>query len=264
MHDDAEYTLDGGNVGAVVRVGDTVRRTAGPWTASVQGLLHHVRSGGFDLAPEPLGLDDRGREVLSYLDGDTVGSGHPWPDWAWSEALLDDVSDAVRRYHAAVTGYSPPDAIWRGGQPGATGPILVGHNDLAPYNVVTRAGRLVGIIDWDFAGLATPEWELAFMAWHWGPLHHPALAQDLGWFGTPIDAAARVRRLCDRYGMEDRTDLVDLVTARVASSRDGIETRAAAGEPAFVRMLADGHADAMTQTIAHVRGIAADLDAALR
>ena len=55
-----------------VRIGETVHRPAGSWTPTVHALLCHIRARGFHLAPEPLGVDARGREVLSYLDGSTV------------------------------------------------------------------------------------------------------------------------------------------------------------------------------------------------
>jgi hypothetical protein len=41
----------------------------------VQALLSHLHAVGFDGAPRPLGIDERGREVLSFIPG-TV----PWPD----------------------------------------------------------------------------------------------------------------------------------------------------------------------------------------
>jgi hypothetical protein len=74
-----EHRLDGGNAGGAVRVGDTVRKAAGPWTPAVHELLRHLASKGFAGAPRPLGIDDRGREILTFLDGETVGSARPWP-----------------------------------------------------------------------------------------------------------------------------------------------------------------------------------------
>jgi hypothetical protein len=41
-----EIRLDGGNAGGAVRVGDTVRRTAGPWTPAVHALLAHLAGKG--------------------------------------------------------------------------------------------------------------------------------------------------------------------------------------------------------------------------
>jgi len=44
---------------APVRVGDTVRRTAGSTAAAVRDLLLHLESVGFDGAPRHLGTDER-------------------------------------------------------------------------------------------------------------------------------------------------------------------------------------------------------------
>jgi hypothetical protein len=42
MTDEPEVPLTGGDMTAVVRVGDTVRRTAGPWTPAVHALLRQL------------------------------------------------------------------------------------------------------------------------------------------------------------------------------------------------------------------------------
>ena len=59
--------LSGGNMTRVVRVGDTVRRGAGPWTPTIHALLRHLRESGFAAVPEPLGIDEKGREIISLL-----------------------------------------------------------------------------------------------------------------------------------------------------------------------------------------------------
>ena len=64
--------LAGGNVAAsVVRVGDTVRKPAGPHTPAVHALLEHLRAAGFTGAPRSFGVDDDGRHVLEYVPGTT-------------------------------------------------------------------------------------------------------------------------------------------------------------------------------------------------
>ncbi|HEY3034840.1 MAG TPA: aminoglycoside phosphotransferase family protein, partial [Streptosporangiaceae bacterium] len=77
-----EERLDGGNAGGAVRVGDTVRRARGPWTPAVHALLSHLAGKEFAGVPRPLGVDGRGREILTFLEGQTVGSVLPWPGWA--------------------------------------------------------------------------------------------------------------------------------------------------------------------------------------
>jgi hypothetical protein len=64
-----EEVLAGGDVNVVVRVEDTVRRPTGRWSPAVHALLRHFESVGFDGAPRFLGIDDRGREILGYVEG---------------------------------------------------------------------------------------------------------------------------------------------------------------------------------------------------
>ena len=59
------------NEGGVVRVGDTVRRPTGPWTPAVHALRTYLHESGYGFAPRPLGIDEAGREILTYIEGDT-------------------------------------------------------------------------------------------------------------------------------------------------------------------------------------------------
>lgn len=78
-----EVVLTGGDMTAVVRVGDTVRRSAGPWTPTIHAFMRHLRASGFRCAPEPFGIDHRGREIISLLPG--ASATHPLPNFAWTE-----------------------------------------------------------------------------------------------------------------------------------------------------------------------------------
>ena len=68
-----EVPLAGGDVNigenVVVRVDDTVRRPRSDRADAVHALLRHFESVGFDGAPRFLGVDQRGREVLSFVEG---------------------------------------------------------------------------------------------------------------------------------------------------------------------------------------------------
>ena len=73
-----EIPLPGGDVTeGVVRLGDTVRRPLGDHSAQVHLVLRHLEASGFDGAPRLLGVDDRGREILTFVDGEVAG--RPWP-----------------------------------------------------------------------------------------------------------------------------------------------------------------------------------------
>jgi hypothetical protein len=247
-----EERLEGGYADGAVRVGDTVRRLAGPWTPAVHALLAHLADKGFTGAPRPLGLDEQGREVLTFLEGETIGRRKPRPAWVHAEDTLDQVARWMRACHQAAADFvPPPGAAWRGGGTWSPGLIIV-HNDATPHNAAWQQGMLTGFFDWDFAGPATPEWDLALAAFTWVPLHAQWFAAAEGF----TDFAARPRRL-DRflstYGCPGTArEFLDVVQTRVKAHADGIRDGAAAGDEASGRLLRQGVPDAVDQAIAEL------------
>lgn len=98
--------LTGGSVNPVVRIGDTVRRPTGPWTAAVHALLRHLERRGFTAAPRVLGIDDAGREMLTYLDGSAAL--RPWPDAFLRTSGMTALGRMLGAYHHAVADFRPP------------------------------------------------------------------------------------------------------------------------------------------------------------
>lgn len=227
--------LPGGDPGGSVRSGDTVRRASGPWTPAVHDLLRHLEDTGFAQAPRALGVDEAGREVLTHLPGETVGDARPWPAWAWSESALLQAAVWLRRYHAAVAGYEPPEgARWRLARRRWRPGDVIGHNDAAPYNAVWRSyaepgsadGRLVGFVDWDLAAPCEPVWDLAHTAFTWVPLLAPDVAQGLG-FAETATRRRRLNLLLHAYGWDGAAqDVLDAVRARVAAHVEDVEALA--------------------------------------
>src|SRR5690349_11420694 len=104
MRDEEGVPLVGDGVTAgIVRVGDTVRRPVRPFTATIQTFLAHLHSAGFTAAPVPLGVDEQGREVLSFVPGDVPRE--PLSDEATSEDVLVALARLVRRLHDAAQGW---------------------------------------------------------------------------------------------------------------------------------------------------------------
>jgi len=68
----ATEPLSGGGLTAAKRVGSTVHRVTGPWTPAVHALLRHLERVGFE-APRVIGIDEEGREVLTYVAGRASG-----------------------------------------------------------------------------------------------------------------------------------------------------------------------------------------------
>lgn len=192
--EDEEVALPGGNMSTVVRRGQTVRRTAGPWTPTIHRLLDHLRTHGVTWLPRPLGLDERGREVLTYLPG-TVPN-YPLPPWVWTERVLVDATARLAELHRASTSFDVAGAVW---QLPAHEPVeVICLNDVAPYNMVFGPDhQLVAMIDIDTASPGPRARDLAYLAYRLVPLTQ---AEDTG--VGPLSMAARRHRLaliCGAY-----------------------------------------------------------------
>ena len=230
-----EEQLAGGiaNLGKVVRVGDTVRRPSSPFTESIFALLEHLRGVGFEGAQEPLGIDDEGREILSFIPGDVPIP--PFPAWSMSDATLASVARLQRRFHEAVAGFDAAALDWNDELADPRGGSVVCHNDFCPENVVFRDGEAVAILDWDFAAPGRAGWDVAAVMSMWGPVHDPSDPVP-GMEG--LDPFTRARVIADAYGMDevDRAAIPAVFVDRLSISL--VERRAAAGEQAFIEMLA--------------------------
>ncbi|NAZ76293.1 phosphotransferase [Kineococcus sp. T13] len=248
-----EERMAGGRNDGATRVGQTVRRRTGEHTAGVHALLRHLHAVGFTRAPEVLGIDEQGREVLTHLEGQTVGDSRPWPSWAHGEAALVAAGRWMRDFHHASRSFTPPaDAHWFGDHDELREGEVVGHHDAAPYNAVWRpaptasdpdAGELVGFIDWDLAGPAAPLRDLAFLALTWVPLtaHDTALADG---FPAGADRARRLRLLLQAYGWRGSTAAVlQAVRERALQHAHGLRQAAADGYGPAVELVAEGVAD---------------------
>jgi len=231
---DHEEQLEGGvaNLGKVVRVGDTVRRPASPFTNSIFALLEHLHEVGFDGVPRPLGLDEQGREVLSFIPGEVPIP--PFPAWSMSAAALASVARLQRRFHEAVSGFDTTPYAWSDELADPRGGPVVCHNDICPENVVFRGEEAVAILDWDFAAPGRPEWDVAAVMSMWGPVRDPSDPVP-GMEG--LEPFARARLIADAYGVDerDRAAIADVFVDRLSISL--VEKRAAAGERAFIEIL---------------------------
>ncbi|MBV9796320.1 MAG: phosphotransferase [Actinobacteria bacterium] len=245
-----EERLAGGYGDGAVRVGDTVHRRAGPWTPAVHALLSYLAAQGFAGAPRPLGFDEQGREILTFLDGETVGRRKPRPAWVHADDTLIQVAAWMREFHQVVAGFvPPPGAVWRAG--GTWSPdLIIAHNDATTHNAAWHEGRLTGFFDWDTAGPARPEWDLAMTGYTWVPLHTRSIVAAEGF----TDFAGRPRRLglfLDTYGWPGTTgSFLAVVQARMAAHANGIRDLAAAGDETSGRLLAQGVPKAVDQALA--------------
>ena len=224
-----EVPFIGGNMSDATRVGDTVRRRAGPWTPAVHALLRFLENAGFE-APRARGMDPKGREMLEYVEGDAhPGWPDPAPDWVTDDDHLAEGARLLRRYHDLVEGFEPPaGARWRFVAP--TAHEIICHNDWAPWNALFRERRLAVMLDWDMAGPGTRLWDITNSAYSWVPLlsHRPAVSIE--------ERARRLRLFCDAYGLSDRASLLDVLKERTLFVGEFIAEQARLGDKGSMKL----------------------------
>ena len=183
-----EKFLTGGRITqGVVRIGTTVRRPTGPHTPFVHSLLRHLEEVGFDGAPRVLGIDEQGREILTFIEG------YVPPDLAtWSDEQLVGAAELIRHLHDATTG-----SVLAGEEE------VVCHNDLSPCNTVFVKGMPSAFIDLDEAAPGSRSQDLGYALW---------LFLDLGAGGADIHTQGRrIRMMCDAYGFDDGFDAIGAI-----------------------------------------------------
>jgi aminoglycoside phosphotransferase (APT) family kinase protein len=193
-----EIPLAGGRqTPGVVRIGGTVRRPMGPNAPFVHELLRYLEEVGFDGAPRLLGIDERGREVLSFVEGEVH---HNFDEYRPSETRLARVAASIRQFHEATAG----SAL-------AADAEIVAHNELGPHNIVFAGDEPVAFIDWDDAAPGTRLFDLANAVWSFA---------NVGKGGGPVaKQACLIRVMCDAYGWEDPDAIVDEIHADLRRAR---------------------------------------------
>ena len=195
----------------------------------MHALLVHLEAVGFPWAPRFLGIDEEGREVLSFIEGVAGADGyvegvelgaHVWSMVATTDGL-QQFARLLREYHDAVAGFRPAaDATWSSGSGAPAAGEIVCHNDFGPWNVVWVDARPVGIIDWDYAAPALPVADVAY-ALEWAvPFCSDEDCRRWRRFEEPPDRRSRIEIFAIAYGLDDTTGLVDAVLARQHTFRE--------------------------------------------
>ncbi len=229
----------------VVRVGDTVRRPSAG--AAIHALLAYLEQVGFPYSPRVLGVDEQGREVLSFLPG--VSGRDAWAQVV-PDAGLRAFARLLRAYHDAVADFAPTIHGWAlEARPPRAGEIVC-HGDFGPWNVVWDAGRPVGLLDFDFVGPGPALTDVAYALECSLPFRDDE--QCLCWlaYPSPPDRRGRLEAFAETYGLFATAGLVDRV---IAGQRDGVEQvrrLAAAGRQAQASWVANGHLEELARRVA--------------
>jgi hypothetical protein len=167
-----EIPLGGGrSTDGVVRVGDTVRRPPTHATQLMRDVLVHLEHVGFDAAPRWLGLDEQGRDILTFLEGDTFSDTRRL---TWSGSQQAAAGALLRRYHDAVAGTDL-----------AGGSEVVSHGEFGPWNLIWHDGMPRFVIDFDNAHPGPRLEDVGYALWKFEIETSPAAF--LRGYGMPVD-----------------------------------------------------------------------------
>jgi Ser/Thr protein kinase RdoA (MazF antagonist) len=189
-----EVPLTGGRytVG-IVRVGDTVRRPLKPWSPFTVRLLCHLEQQGCSCVPRHLGVDQQGRDILSYVPGWV-----PLKFQFFENAQVSQAGAMLRAFHSGTR-----ESELAGDRQ------VVCHHDPGPNNTVFQDGQPVAFIDFDFAAPGEVLEDVGYMAWTW------CISSKCT--RGPVELqAAQLRVLCDGYELAspERRLLVDAMIER--------------------------------------------------
>ncbi|TDE16051.1 aminoglycoside phosphotransferase family protein [Jiangella asiatica] len=238
----------------VVRVGDTVRRPVQPWSPAIHALLLHLEEVGFGYAPRFLGIDEHGREMLTFVEGESGPQ-------SWAKVVDDGglarFAELLREYHDAVTGFElPPSVAWSTDTDtsGIDGAEVVCHGDFGPWNVVWQGADPVGVIDWDFAHWGTRSYDVAYALEYVAPFRDDA--ECLRWlrYPEPPDRRHRIEVFAAAYGLDSTDGLVDAVIEVQRDMIERVRRLAAAGQQPQVDWVAAGHLDELLARVAWSEG----------
>jgi Ser/Thr protein kinase RdoA (MazF antagonist) len=244
-----EY-LKGGRENKIARSGATVHRPSGHWSKSVHALLNHLRKVGFLNAPKPLGFDEKGNEILTYISGEV--SNYPLSKTASSNEALITGAQLLRAYHDATVSFlnnSQQNHSWL--LPVRNPAEVICHGDFAPYNVVLNGCKAIAIIDFDTAHPGPRIWDIAYALYRWSPLKNPNNPDTQG---NLVSQIYRARQFCDAYHLPavERVNLLNVMIERLQTLITYMHAEAQKGNTAFQANLAEGHHIAYKEDIAYL------------
>jgi hypothetical protein len=250
-----EEMLTGGNVSNVYRLGDTVRRELNPDSSKIHKLLRHLEDKGFSYAPKFMGIDEKGREILSFIEGEAGND--PLKEYMWSDDVLKGIAKMLRFYHDAVSDF-PISDDWKPIDNTPNKVEVLCHNDFARYNIIFNNNKPIGIIDFDVAGPGPRLWDIAYTLYTCVPLSRFYLSEtgEEVHYNSLQDAhriKQRVALFFESYGEGIEDDYLEMVLLRLEGLCKTIKRKASEGDIAFQKMIDEGHLEHYQNDIRFIR-----------
>lgn len=194
-----EIQLSGGRITqGVVRIGDHVHRPQCERAEFVHRVLNHLSEKNLSLAPCFFGIDEKNREILSFMPGEV-----PENLGEYSAEQCAAAARIIRTLHDALRDF-----------PGCPAGMTVCHNDLSPCNFTFFDDNPAAVIDWDAAAFGNPMDDLAYAAWMWLDIGNDE--------NDPAKVRAGILSMLNAYGAADRAGFYDRILNQMARVGSGI------------------------------------------
>jgi thiamine kinase-like enzyme len=206
-----EDLLPNNDLRPIAKIGDKVHRPTEFWQPAVHDLLNYLESVNFPYSPRVFENDNKGREVLSYFDGESGKAG-------WTQIISDKglqkYARFLRTYHDAVAEYNPSDKLeWANGAKGLQPGQIICHGDFGPWNIVWRDGEPIGLVDWDLAHPNAPEHDILYALEYSAPFRDDATTIKWHHFKSVPNRKHRIEVFLEAYG----TSMIKDVAIKVAT-----------------------------------------------
>ncbi|MEL6656169.1 MAG: aminoglycoside phosphotransferase family protein [Bacteroidota bacterium] len=186
MEENAIVLSGGMNTENVLKIGDEVHRTRSSNHEFIQRILRFLEHSNFSYSPRFLGIDQKGREILTFIEGEVPR------EFALSLQQKIDAIKILRKLH---------DVLAKCDAKGASETIC--HNDFAPWNIIVKNDKVVGVIDFDESAPGDRIDDIAYFIWTF---------LDLGVSAESVEAQiGNIAALVRAYGLLRKEELISAI-----------------------------------------------------
>jgi aminoglycoside phosphotransferase (APT) family kinase protein len=249
--------LNGGRENKVFKTKDHVIRPSGAWTPHVHRFLHFLIQEGFTVVPRPYGTNEKGEEILSFVQGEVYND--PLPEFMLEDKMIRSSARLLRRFHDVSERYIDRLTNQEAWMLSARDPIeVLCHGDFAPYNVTIVDGEAFGIIDFDTLHPGPKLWDIAYAVYRWVPISIPTNPDSR--FSLE-DQILKAKLFLDTYGVnaEERELLPQTMVDRLTSLVHYMKTQAENGNCDFQKNIDEGHLEIYLNDIEFIHQNAATI-----